>query len=108
MDAMVSARISVEKRDRANVLLKQIGATPTQLINTAYDYLLETGHLPSLGKASESRRRSLDQKTLRVLQQSVADTTFQVPAEYFQGKTDGQLLEEALAEKYLSPDGGVA
>lgn len=107
MDAMVSARISVEKRDRANGLLKRIGATPTQLINTAYDYLLETGHLPTLRKEPGLRPRVLSQDALQALRQSVEDTTFQVPAEYFEGKTDDQLLEEALVEKYLSLDGGV-
>ena len=47
MDAIVTARVPVELKERGNSVLKQIGATPTQLVNAAYDFLLKEQRLPS-------------------------------------------------------------
>ena len=44
--AMVNARIPLAKKEAANSLLEAIGATPSELINSAYDYLLKFGKLP--------------------------------------------------------------
>jgi antitoxin component of RelBE/YafQ-DinJ toxin-antitoxin module len=46
MDAIVAARVPVEVKERGNSVLEGIGKTPTQLINSAYGYVLAYGNLP--------------------------------------------------------------
>jgi len=53
MDAIVTARVPVEIKEQGNAILKEIGSSPTKLINAAYDYLLATHQLPSLQVAVE-------------------------------------------------------
>ena len=53
---LVSARIPTAKKEASAGILRQIGATATDLINSAYDYLLESGELPHVGKDAPQRR----------------------------------------------------
>lgn len=46
-DAIVTARVPVEIKRQGNAVLKQIGSTPTELVNSAYAYVLEHGGLPT-------------------------------------------------------------
>lgn len=51
---LVNARIPRAKKEAAAGLLRSLGATTSELINGAYDYLIENGRLPS-GRISEAR-----------------------------------------------------
>lgn len=102
-DSIVTARVPVEIKEQGNAVLKKIGATPTELVNAAYQYVLEHGELPagrSLPADLAGKRRILTEERKRLIQDRVRRTTFAVPASYWQGKTDDQLLGEALREKY--------
>lgn len=46
MDAMVSARVPVEIKKRGDSKLKEIGSSATELVNSAYEYVIEWGRLP--------------------------------------------------------------
>ena len=46
MDAMVSARVPAEIKKQGDQVLKEMGSTVTELVNSAYAYLLENGQLP--------------------------------------------------------------
>ncbi len=46
MDAIVSARVPVAVKERGNAVLKELGATPSQLINSAYEFVLAERQLP--------------------------------------------------------------
>lgn len=46
MDAIVSARVPIALKDRGNGILHDIGSTPTQLINAAYQFVLAEHELP--------------------------------------------------------------
>lgn len=46
MDAIVSARVPVALKERGNGILRDIGSTPTQLINAAYQFVLSEHELP--------------------------------------------------------------
>lgn len=46
MDAIVSARVPVAVKERGNTALRELGATPSQLINAAYEYVLAERKLP--------------------------------------------------------------
>ncbi len=59
MDPVVTARVPEAVRDRANEVLRSIGATPSQLINAAYEYVIREGRLPSSAKAPEDEHREL-------------------------------------------------
>ena len=46
MDAMVSARVPAEIKKHGDRMLKDMGSSATELVNSAYAYLLEHGRLP--------------------------------------------------------------
>ena len=48
MDAIVTARVPVEVKDQVGAILREIGSTPTQLINRAYEYVLAKRELPTI------------------------------------------------------------
>ncbi len=47
MDAIVTARVPVEMKERGGEILRSIGASQTDLVNSAYRFLLSTKRLPS-------------------------------------------------------------
>ena len=45
-DAMVTARMSQEKKEAGNRVLEQLGTNASQVVNRLYDYVLENKKLP--------------------------------------------------------------
>ncbi|MGN0035564.1 MAG: type II toxin-antitoxin system RelB/DinJ family antitoxin [Coriobacteriales bacterium] len=45
-DAMVTARMSQEKKEAGRRMLEKLGTNPSQAINSLYDYVLEKKQLP--------------------------------------------------------------
>lgn len=45
-DAMVTARMSREKKEAGNRMLEQLGTNASQAVNRLYDYVLEKKQLP--------------------------------------------------------------
>ena len=45
-DAMVTARMSQEKKDAANHVFEQLGTNASQVVNRLYDYVIEKKELP--------------------------------------------------------------
>ncbi|WP_165246658.1 hypothetical protein [Adlercreutzia sp. ZJ141] len=66
MDAIVSARVPVAVKERGNATLKELGSTPSQLINAAYEFVLAERQLP---KAREPLRAAGAQKRALTPQQ---------------------------------------
>lgn len=62
MDAMVSARVPVEIKKQGDKKLREIGATTTELVNSAYVYLLDNGRLPGGGPSAKNEKAQV--KTL--------------------------------------------
>ena len=58
-NTLVSARVPQAKKERASSILASIGATASDLINSAYDYVIETKQLPTVG-GTEKRRSQKD------------------------------------------------
>lgn len=50
--ALVNARVPLAKKESGNALLKKMGSSQSELVNRAYDYLLETKQLPSAGESA--------------------------------------------------------
>ena len=88
---LVSARVPRAKKEAAAGLLASLGATTSDLINRAFDYLLEKKELP----CTTSERRN-SQKELRTF---VASTTFEVPwPDDFDGNYKTLVKQERLAQ----------
>lgn len=100
MDAIVSARVPVAVKERGNSILKELGATPSQLVNAAYEYVLAEGKLPQARSDLERLRgtvRTLDAgqrekiaRSLRVMNVGCVD----------QGRSFKELLDEARDDRY--------
>lgn len=102
MNATVSARIPVELRDTVYASLGESGLTPTQLIQNAFAYYARNRTLPLEEEPVLPGKRTLSQDRLGSLTQSIRETTLAVDPAFFQGKSDDELLEEALREAYAS------
>ena len=103
MDAIVTARVPSGIKDQGRVVLEKIGATPTDLINAAYRYVLSEGKLPQpsdAGSQIPSGIKTLDEEQRKELKARTVRTTFAVPASFWEGQTDDELLTKALEEKY--------
>lgn len=71
MDATVTARVPVEVKEQGNALLKSLGSSPTQLINSAYRYLLKEGRLPEPESERKAKKRRLSAAQRKELAQSL-------------------------------------
>ncbi len=106
-DVIVTARVPKEVKRKGDEILGRIGSTPTELINMAYRYVLRNGELPKTGptpKDLAGKRRSLTAEQAQCIRERMSRTTFDVPESYWEGKTDEELISEALEEKYGSLD----
>ena len=57
---LVSARMSSAKKEAGAAILSSMGATASDLINAAYDYVLATKELPSAIGHERERRRGFE------------------------------------------------
>ena len=57
---LVSARVPQAKKDASKGVLASLGANTSDLINSAFDYLLERRELPTTAPASRPSREELD------------------------------------------------
>lgn len=102
MDPMVSARVPLELRDQVNEGLREIGSSPTELINSAYQYFLEHKTLPSERKIPTRGKKRLSAEQMQDLAQSIETTTLQVEEESFKGLSYKELLRQELKDRYES------
>lgn len=93
--AVVNARIPVAKRDAAKGILSSLGKTTTDLINSAYDYLLAEGKLPDAKDAACDRSQKLAD-----FQNFLNEATCPVDWGVDDGRDYKDLLAEALEGKY--------
>lgn len=94
MDTTVSARIPVAVKERASDILREIGATPSQLINAAYEYLLANHQLPTAGGM-----HALPKNTHRTLTPAQAqEINSLLDAMYIGPLEDDRPFKELLAE----------
>jgi len=95
-DAIVTARVPHEIKEQVNEILAHMGCTPTQLINSAYLYVLEYQRLPFESALPKPGRRKLDEHRMQQIIDELA--LLQVSTyDYSQGGT--RTFKEALTEK---------
>lgn len=105
MDAIVTARVPSGIKDQGRTVLEEIGATPTDLINAAYRYVLSERKLPQAENAKTqlaSGTKMLSKEQREELQQRIRRTTFAVPSSFWADESDDDLLMHALEEKYCA------
>jgi antitoxin component of RelBE/YafQ-DinJ toxin-antitoxin module len=88
--------VPVEVKEQGNALLKKIDATHTQLINAAYQYLLDTEELPVARPALKHKKRLITEEVRRDLEKTLARTLVS-NYDYSEGGT--RSFKEALAAK---------
>ena len=98
MDSFVTARVPEEIKEQGNAILKKIGATPTQLINAAYEYVLAEGAIPE--SKSPTAKKQLDSKLLEELAESLERTTFSVPESFWGERSYKEIIEEGRRADY--------
>lgn len=79
--ATISARVPDEVRRQGLSRLRAQGATVSDLVNAAFDYLIQTGELPGRVSEGQERRSPLGARALSPaqtdeLRRSLAATTF--------------------------------
>ena len=65
MEPMVSGRVPLPLRNRVNKQLKEMGSSPTELINKAYEFVDATGSLPHVQALIKPGKRQLTEARCR-------------------------------------------
>ena len=92
-DILVSSRIPQAKKEAGVAVLGSLGATTSELINSAFDYLLETHQLPT---TKESKAPSAEE-----FAQFVAGST--LPIDWGDDtRSDKEILQEGKVVDYES------
>lgn len=94
-DTLVSARIAKGKKESAKRVLDSLGTTTSDLINSAFDYLLEMGELP--------QAQMPEKKTISDFRQFMEAST--IPVDWGSDASDGdyrKLIRASKRESYES------
>ncbi len=99
---IATGRVPEELRAQGNELLYSMGSTPSELICSAYEYLLEHKALPGRAHTTEKvapgvRTFSADEEPR--IRQFIAQSTLKAPASW-KDKTFAELREEASQERF--------
>lgn len=100
VDSVVTARVPVEIKKQATEVLASIGATQTQLINAAYEYVLEYKALPEKSVMRTIQHKALPLDRVQTLRAILDRTTFSVSEEYWQDKSYEDLIAEGKIADY--------
>ena len=102
MDAMVTARVPVEIKEQGNAILREIGSSPSKLVNAAYDYLLKTHSVPEVKVGSAAfcgKKRTLTEEQKAELKERMRKMTLKPSADW-DDRPFKELLAEARDERY--------
>ena len=91
-DAMVTARMSQEKKEAGNRVLEQLGTNASQVVNRLYDYVLENKKLPF---PEEQGRR-------KYTQEEIAWVDSIPRKDRFSTMTDDEIRRERLVSRGLA------
>ena len=104
MHAMVTARVPVEIKKRGDRVLKEIGSSATELVNDAYEYVLEHRRLP---RGAAQAPVGNDAPQVKTLSGSDAERFREqwaqmgvLEAHAYDGHNFKELLDEARMDRY--------
>ena len=95
-DAMVTARMSAEKKEAGNRMLEQLGTNASQAVNRLYDYVLEKKQLPF---PEQQGRRKYTQEEIA---QALAWVDSIPRRDRFSTITDDEIRRERLISRGLA------
>lgn len=98
-DAMVTARMSAEKKEAGNRMLEQLGTNASQAVNRLYDYVLEKKQLPF---PEPQERRTHTQEEIA---QAIAWVDSIPRKDRFSTMTDDEIRRERLVSRSLAVRG---
>ena len=101
-DVIVAARVPGEIKEQVNEVLAQIGFTPTNLINSAYRYVLEFKKLPFESAPPKPGNRTLD---AHQMQQISNELSLLQVSSYDYSLGGNRTIKEALIDKHKSEYG---
>ena len=100
MESFVTARVPAEIKEQGNAILREIGATPTELVNSAYAYVMREKRLPVPTKPFPTGKRVLSPEQKEKVRRLIEQTTFDVPEEEWAGRTYKEIIAEGKAADY--------
>lgn len=101
--SVISARIPKEIRDQGDAALKRLDSTVTELVNSAFEYVIKTGSLPTAPKSSGIPEKKIkrvfspEQKTQFAYYLKATSVPLSATYDSLNAK---QIKEMRLAEKY--------
>lgn len=102
MDAMVTGRMPVGKKESGNGVLRALGLTTSQAINDLYDYLIAHGEMPCGDKAQADRAKRLEEALAYI------DSFPSVKIDdRYAAMTSREIRMERLVARYGGVDNGV-
>lgn len=103
-NAMVTARMTQAKKDAGNRVLEQLGMNASQMINQAYDYLIERRALPF--EAAAPRQTHTAEEIARA---KALVAAMRIPkASRFSSMTDDEIRQARLIDRGLVSEGHFA
>ncbi|MCL2529063.1 MAG: hypothetical protein FWE41_01835 [Coriobacteriia bacterium] len=102
-DSIVTARVPREIRELGDAVLKRIDSTVTELVNSAFEYVIKTGELPNSQDQFNPEEKiirkfsSSDEKSIFLL--SLKETSLPVSEEYV-SLSAKDIKSLRLAERY--------
>lgn len=100
MDPIVSGHVPLLLHNRVNQKLKELGSSPAELINKAYEYVDATNSLPFVQTKPKSGSGKLDQESQEQLSSFFYKTTYSVPGEHFRNLPYDEILENEKKREY--------
>ena len=94
VDAVVTARVPRAVRQHGDDILREMGSTPTKLINAAYDYVLKTGELPDVNRGDAPLRITLTDAQANELRFRLRHATCPVPDSFWEDQAALRRAEE--------------
>lgn len=102
-DKIVTARVPREIRDQGDIALRRIDSTVTELVNSAFEYVIKTGSLPTPSSKSEpngkTNKRKLSAKQKARFSEYLETTSVPLSREY-SSLSAKEIKAMRLAEKY--------
>lgn len=95
-DAMVTARMSAEKKEAGNRMLERLGTNASQAVNRLYDYVLEKKQLP-FPEQHERRKHTQEE-----IAQAIAWVDSIPRRDRFSTMTDDEIRRERLISRGLA------
>lgn len=103
---MVSARVPASLCNRVKDILRELGSSQTELVNAAFEYVLDRRELPESHVASGLHRRSVTAEELESFREHMREITGSRTRDAaYEDLPDDEVLTLALMEKYSALSG---